>query len=363
MTKRKEDNNGFITIKENPISKVGVFPYLGREIGAPEHDRVYQVYRPAEELQKQETIDSFNLLPWIDEHELLGKGGTPAEKKGIQGTTGESAYFEYPYLKNNLRVYSNYMQELIDRGKIELSPAYRCVYDFTPGEFEGQRYDAIQRDIRGNHLALVEEGRTGKDVAVQDHSIITIDSSELIKEQTSMNEEQITELVKKLIQEALAAAKTSASDTEEPNPPEPAKPAADEPEMEPPVTPVTPEAAKAVVEAEGAVEMAAEAIAAVKEEIASDSVQKAIKQIHERDALAERLIPHIGVFDSKSMLSAQQVAEYGCSKLGIKTTKGLEVATLDGYLQHKKAPIETIAKDSVSTVSDSVSAFWGGKKQ
>lgn len=364
MTKRQTDINGFTTIKDNPISKVGVFPYLGREIGAPDGDRIYQVYRPAEELSKPETLESFNLLPWVDEHEMLGDGGTPAEEKGVQGTTGENAHFEAPYLRNTLRIYSDYMKRLIEQGKIELSPSYRCHYDFTPGEFEGQRYDAIQRDIRGNHLALVKQGRTGKDVAVQDH-LITIDSSELIKEQTSMNEEQIRELVTKLIQEALAAAKgTDAAKPEEKMTDEPT------PETQAPMAAAAVENAEVAVEqakeatasAQEAAQSAEEAIEAVKEEIAADSVTKAIKQIADRDALAKRVTPHIGVFDSAAMLSAHDVAVYACGKLGIKAQKGAEVATLDGYLQNIKAPIETVAKDSKPVSSnDSASRLWKEK--
>lgn len=366
MTKRKEDINGFVTIENNPISKVGVFPYLGREIGAPEPEKVYQVYRPEEELNNQDTIKSFNLLPWVDEHEFLGKDGTPAEKKGVQGTTGESAYFEYPYLKNNIRVYSDYMQNLIDKGKIELSPSYRCKYEFTSGVFDGRKYDAIQRDIRGNHLALVKEGRTGKDVAVQDQ-IITIDSKS-IKEQLMFTEEQLA-AIQKLIQEALAAQNPVVDqnlkpecDNSETTSKEAGKPAvADEPMGN--VTPVTPEAAKAVVEAENAVEMAAEAIEAVKEEIASDSMKKLVKQLSERDALVKRVTPHIGVFDSSSMLSAQDVASYAAKKLNIKAVSGAEIATLDGYLQHVKPPIETVAKDSAPIRgNDTISALWKGNK-
>ncbi|WP_114078353.1 DUF2213 domain-containing protein, partial [Proteus mirabilis] len=173
-------------VKDNPISKVGVFDYLGFEIGAPIPEKIYKVYRPQEELASTETINSFKLMPFVDEHEMLGKDGTPAETKGIQGVIGERVYFEYPYLRGNIKILSNSALNQIEGGKIELSPGYRCIYDFTPGEFNGERYDAIQRHIRANHLALVDEGRTGADVAVQDHSVITIDTKELIR----MNEEE-----------------------------------------------------------------------------------------------------------------------------------------------------------------------------
>ena len=38
----------------------------------------------------------------------------------------------------------------------------------------------IQTDIRANHLALVEAGRNGSDVAVQDALKFTLDSKELL---------------------------------------------------------------------------------------------------------------------------------------------------------------------------------------
>ena len=74
-TARVEDINGYITIEKNPISRSGVFQYLGRSIGAPEPDKIYNVYRPAEEFTP-ETIDSFKLLPIVDDHTMLG----PQEK-------------------------------------------------------------------------------------------------------------------------------------------------------------------------------------------------------------------------------------------------------------------------------------------
>ncbi|MBG3014860.1 DUF2213 domain-containing protein, partial [Proteus mirabilis] len=112
----------------------------------------------------------------------------------------------------------------IEGGKIELSPGYRCIYDFTPGEFNGERYDAIQRHIRANHLALVDEGRTGADVAVQDHSVITIDTKELIrmnpedenKDKPTTDEGAFTpeqlEALKAIIKEAITSAKPATDD-------------------------------------------------------------------------------------------------------------------------------------------------------
>ena len=71
---RTVDGNGYVTVEGNPISKEGVYDYLGSEIpgytGNP--NDIVKVYRPGVELAKQETIDSFKLMPFIDDHTWLG---------------------------------------------------------------------------------------------------------------------------------------------------------------------------------------------------------------------------------------------------------------------------------------------------
>jgi hypothetical protein len=51
-----------------------------------------------------------------------------------------------------------------------------------------------------------------------------------------------------------------------------------------------------------------------------------------RDRLVKTLTPHVGTFDH-SLMTAQDVAAYGCKKLGIQCAKGQEQAALAGYLQ------------------------------
>lgn len=59
---------------------------------------------------------------------------------------------------------------LVEAGKRrELSCGYQCRIDTTPGVFEGQAYDQVQRDITYNHVALgpANWGRAGRDVALR----------------------------------------------------------------------------------------------------------------------------------------------------------------------------------------------------
>lgn len=181
MTKQV-DHNDFWYIKDNPLSKVGVFPYLGKQISSElEPNTIYYVYRPEEELLSQETIDSFRLLPIVDDHTMLGTepGMMPAEEKGVHGTSGGELYGKDGVLYGDLKIYSETLKGEIEDGKKQLSMGYFCDYELTPGTFNGKHYDAVQRNIRGNHIALVDEGRMGADVRVMDKTI-TFDSMEEI---------------------------------------------------------------------------------------------------------------------------------------------------------------------------------------
>ncbi len=175
MTKRTKDGNGFVTISDNPISKVGVFPYKRSTVepNCPPHQAndVIMVMRPEKELNNKETIESFKLKPWIEDHTMLGDGETSTDQVRISGVTGEQVYFEYPELRANLQLFSDDLEGKIDTNKKkDLSIGYRCKFVPEVGNFEGKSYTYVQKEIRGNHLASVGMGRSGKDVSVQDTS-------------------------------------------------------------------------------------------------------------------------------------------------------------------------------------------------
>lgn len=181
-TAREYDSQGWYEIKDTPLSKAGIFDYLGSEIGAPKPNKIYRVYRPAEELSHPEALESFKLVPWVNDHTMLGSKGISAEKKGVGGVTGENIYFEGDTLYGNIKLFSDSMAQAIEKGKQELSLGYGCQYDFTPGHALGEAYDVVQRRFRGNHLALVANGRMGKEVRVLDQdSILTNDSLEIVE--------------------------------------------------------------------------------------------------------------------------------------------------------------------------------------
>nr|WP_244186087.1 DUF2213 domain-containing protein [Xenorhabdus ishibashii] len=72
-------------------------------------------------------------------------------------------------MDNALTVTDQMAIDAIQNGSLkELSCGYFFEPDFTSGEFNGATYDFVMRNIRGNHVALVKEGRAGPDVYVHD---------------------------------------------------------------------------------------------------------------------------------------------------------------------------------------------------
>lgn len=396
---RRVDDFGWITIEDNPISKVGVFPYAGRQIGAPDPNAIYYVFRPPEELSDPETIESFKLTPFINEHPatLLGnaQGLSTTDKKRVEGVIGEKVRFEHPYLRANIRIYSGDTIDSIQIGKEEVSAGYKCEWEPREGVFEGQAYQYVQRKIRGNHTALVNEGRSGPDVSIMDSAMdcmtFTIDSKEpnMADENKAAGEEldlagvvaalktigpQVAELMKfmhtlKPMEEAehgvsLDGDKEFAEGVKYGEEKEKEEPKKLDSEHE------SNGEKKAMDEDEDkkdkdAMDTAAEIkalkaeLAALKKGSAMDS-GKLFAEMSKRDDLAKRLSHHIGTFACDSM-SLQQVAEYGAEKLGLKVDKSQAAVAIDAYLHNR--PVArggyTAAMDSAagkSSIDDVIAA-------
>lgn len=359
MTARTYDLNGWFEVDRNPISREGIFPYSGAQIGAPDPDRIYRVYRPADELSDPEAMASFRLCPIVDDHTMLGEGATPAENKGVAGVIGEKLTFEGGVLLANLKFFSNALAEKIKNGKTELSCGYRCVYDFTPGVWRGQEYDVVQRQIRGNHLALVDEGRMGPEVAVLDHMVFTVDAKE-----TTVVDEELKELLAVLNarldkiearldegKEEETTAEAEGEDEDKDAPPAKAKDEDTPPEDKdaPPAKVSDEDADKPAAKDEDKDAPPAKAKDAdedkPKDPPAMD--EAAIMGIIARkSALASRLAAHVGTFDHAAMTHSQVVA-YGVKKLGLKNIPaGQEAVALDAALQVRPLPTARAAADS-----------------
>ena len=344
MTQRIYDENGWLFIPKNPISKAGVFPYLGAEIGAEDPCKVYQVLRSPEELIR--TAETFKLLPIIDEHELLGSLGTSTDARPAAGTTGEAVEFENPYLYASLKITSDKLQREIAGGKIELSPAYTCDWIKEDGIFDGARYDYKQIIKHGNHLALVEKGRTGPDVAVLDHyafdAAISRKGEKMNLEEFLASYEELSDEDKVALLEALGVVKKEEEpEQEDEENIEPEKKTEDEDVL--PDEEEQNKIAKESTEDGDAVEVDEELI----EKISQDAMARAVKHIDARNRMAEKVKPFVGSTPASAMDSAETVAAYTLKKFGIKHQKGQATAVISGFLHGRKpAGEKVVAQDS-----------------
>lgn len=194
---REKDANGFLHVKNCHCTKVQIAQYLGCEISKDlVADKVYNVFRPEEELKKAETIQSLNGVPLqLEHHDDTAE--KPAQYTRI-GATGTDAVFEYPYLSNSLHFFNQKAIDLIESGeKCELSIGYDCEIHKEAGEFEGVPYDFVQRNIKIQHVALVECGRAGADVKVSDSKEIILNSEK--NEVKQMNKEKLLQLINELV--------------------------------------------------------------------------------------------------------------------------------------------------------------------
>lgn len=165
-THQKVDTNGYLTVSGCPLTSFGIFEYSAGQLGL-EGDpmRIVKVYRPESEVSDPAAIASFQNLPFIDEHSSLSgfadddETGLAPEEVGIDGILTGNVYYEAPWVRGDLKVFSRKLQKALAQGKRDLSLGYDCRYYLEPGEFQGQQYEVVQRKMRGNHIALVEEGR------------------------------------------------------------------------------------------------------------------------------------------------------------------------------------------------------------
>lgn len=396
---RMADINGYFEVRDNPVSKVGVFPYLGRSIPQEAErgngKKFFNVYRPAEELADPATIASLRLKPWIIDHTMIGDGtgGTAQiEDKVARGVTGERGWFDAEdgtgTLKTNIMCWSDRLAALIESGKVELSLGYRCIYEYAPGTWNGIDYTYVQRRIRFNHLATVDSGRMGPEVAVMDSNdnvmecrqmaskaakqalmqarakslagktknrllAFAMDAEEAVEkgEDTTGEMAAAVESIKKAVPllEALEeiqcvgeSEELGLDEEEDPEKKEKNGSATDS-MLSPGDKRAEAKDAEEGKDKEGkgmdAAEVKRIVDAAVKGALASVMDSKdVIRTVADRDALVKKVAPHIaGIEQIATAMDASELAVYAVEKLEIPARKGSEVDALEGWL-HGRTP-------------------------
>lgn len=168
---RRFDHYGRMHVEVCNITKANVCAYYGHEVPnykalGLDAGRLYKFYRDPVELEK--AAPSFDNLPLLEIHVKVD-ADKPAQDS-VVGTTGTGTKFSHPYLQTPITVWtSDAIAKVEAHQQEELSSAYGWRPDMTPGTSpDGELYDGVMRDIIGNHVALVKNGRAGSDVIVAD---------------------------------------------------------------------------------------------------------------------------------------------------------------------------------------------------
>jgi hypothetical protein len=123
----------------------------------------FREYRPPSEVFDPESMASFEAVPVTDDHPevMVDAMNVVQYKRGRAGDTVRKAD-DGRHLVGSLIVEDAVLQAKMANGKRQVSNGYTCDLDMTPGVSpDGEAYDAIQRNIRGNHIAIVDAGRAG----------------------------------------------------------------------------------------------------------------------------------------------------------------------------------------------------------
>ena len=149
-----------------------------------------RVYRPFETLLKNK--DSFANKPIKWTHEWVGKDGVPVADGAIGSNI--TADKDSLMLKADLIIYNPELINAIEKGFVELSPGYTGDISESKGRFNSEEYDAIQEVSCVNHLAVVEKGRSGRDLRILDEKPNLTKGQEMVK---SKFYDSLIEIIKK----------------------------------------------------------------------------------------------------------------------------------------------------------------------
>lgn len=163
-----ETGEGFLICRNVPIARIGDMQYLASELGLPGMD-VITVHRSQEEVFSEAALASFEGKPVTDDHppELLTlETATSYERGHAQNIRkGEGEWKDY--VLADLHIHDGGLIRSVQDGKREISCGYECEYEANgDGTYS-------QKNIRGNHIAVVHRGRAGKKAAILDSDTMT----------------------------------------------------------------------------------------------------------------------------------------------------------------------------------------------
>jgi hypothetical protein len=149
------------------FARAGIYEYAGAELGRPELP-VVRVYRSADEVFKPEAMSSFaHRAVTLDHPPVMVDAKN--WKEYAHGISGDEVVRDGGYVRVPMMLCDAEAVQAVEDGKKELSAGYDAEIQFSVGTTDGgEHYDAVMRNIRGNHIAVVDKGRAGAECRIAD---------------------------------------------------------------------------------------------------------------------------------------------------------------------------------------------------
>jgi len=162
----RRTGDGYLVTTARSV-RTGIQLYAGQEVGRPDL-AVVRVYRDAAEVFAPDSLQSFSHAPVTINHP--DEAVTADNWKELSaGEVSTAAKQDGEWIMLPLILKDKKAIDAVEQGKRELSAGYTCNLDWTAGTTaDGQAYDAQQRDIKINHLALVDRARAGSQARIGD---------------------------------------------------------------------------------------------------------------------------------------------------------------------------------------------------
>lgn len=164
---KRRTRDGYLTVSAKVARAGNVQLYSGDEVGKPEMS-VVRVYRPADEVFSNDTMQSFAHRPVTLGHPSQSVS-SHNWKDVAKGWSDGEVVRDGEFVRVSMLLADAGTIKEIEDGTRELSMGYDCSLDFTAGVTpSGEAYDAIQRGIRSNHIAVVPKARGGAELRIGD---------------------------------------------------------------------------------------------------------------------------------------------------------------------------------------------------
>lgn len=162
-------DDGYL-VGEAKVSRTGIQEYLASEMGLEDGDpnRLIRVYRPEDEVFQQDAMKSYAYRPVTVDHppEMVNADNW---RQYSRGQTGAEVARDGETIRVPMVLMDKQAIQEWEDGKRELSMGYTSEIEFSDGVTpDGKKYDAIQRNMKMNHLALVARARGGSQLRLGD---------------------------------------------------------------------------------------------------------------------------------------------------------------------------------------------------